>query len=585
MTTAMLPTQTNDAADAPEPLDPITIEVLRHGVIAVADQVEANVTRMAFSHHITEYRDYSVGFIAANGDLIAQCKKGIPTFVADSISRAVIDGLQIYGRNRLQHGDFILCNHPAVQGQHLNNTVMYTPVYAGAKRDHLIGFFGINMHWLDVGGMAVGSGTYNSTDIFMEGLQLRTVKAWAAGEPVEEVLRIIEENTRFPRELMGDIRAQHMGCAMGRDLITALADRYSIAVFLRVMDTILDQCEAATRAQIRAIPDGIYAAESFLDDDGVHPEPVPIKLKVVVHGDDLTIDFSDMPAELRTGFNSGWYGGGRTVARLAFKYLIATDVPANEGTYRPLQLILPDGKMISASPTAPMSIYVAPLPTTIDTIIKALERALPDRITGGHFGSHTSVRFFGRRANGRHFDCHDGGVGGHGAAASHDGGGPFRTLSHGDNRIVPIEINERMYPLYVEEFRLRQDSAGSGRWRGGLGTVKQYRITGPCKLHLMIDRTQCQPWGVHGGGSAKHGRALVYKRGKGEPKILYRAEGLALEAGDVVRVETGGGGGYGSPAERALELVQRDVERGYISRQAAEMDYGVKFAADGTVYR
>jgi N-methylhydantoinase B len=566
-------------------LDPITIEVLRHGVIAIADQVEANVTRMAFSHHITEYRDYSVGFIGANGDLIAQCRKGIPTFVADSISRAVIDGLDIYGRERLHHGDFVLCNHPAVQGQHLNNTVMYTPIYAGPARDQLIGFFGINMHYLDVGGMAVGAGTFNSTDIFMEGLQLRTVKAWSGGEPVEEVLRIIEANTRFPRELMGDIRAQHMGCSMGRDLIAALADRYSIPVFLRVMNTILDQCEAATRAQIRAIPDGVYAADSFLDDDGVHPEPVPIKLKVIVDGDTMTVDFSDMPAELPTGFNSGWYGGGRTVARLAFKYLIATDVPANEGTYRPLKLILPSGKVISASPTAPMSIYVAPLPTTIDTIIKALAQALPDRVTGGHFGSHTSVRFFGRRANGAHFDCHDSGIGGHGASATHDGGGPFRTLSHGDNRLVPIELNERTYPFYVEEFRLRQDSAGAGRWRGGLGTVKQYRVTGPCKLHLNIDRTRCQPWGVHGGAPAWHGRALVYRRGRSEPEIFYRAEEIALEAGDVVRVETGGGGGYGPAVERPVALVQRDVQRGYISPAVAERDYGVTITADGTIRR
>jgi N-methylhydantoinase B len=568
-----------------EPLDPITIEVLRHGVVAAADQVEANVTRMAFSHHITEYRDYCVAFIGPTGDLIAQCKKGIPTFVADSVSRAVIDGLKIYGLDRLQYGDFVLCNHPAVQGQHLNNTVMYTPIFAGPKREQLIGFFGINMHWIDVGGMAIGGSTFNSTDIFMEGLQLRTVKAWAAGEPVEEVHRIIESNTRFPRELMGDIRAQYMGCAMGRDLIAGLADRYSIAVFERGMNIILDQCEAATRKQIRAIPAGTYAAESFLDDDGVHSEPVPIKLKVIVDDDTMTVDFSELPAELQTSFNSGWYGGGRTVARLAFKYLVATDVPANEGTYRPLKLILPEGTLLSASPTAPMAIYVAPLPTTIDTIIKALERSLPERVTGGHFGSHTSVRFFGRRANGTQFDCHDSGVGGHGAGASHDGGGPFRTLSHGDNRLVPIEINERMYPLYVEEFRLRQDSAGSGQWRGGLGTVKQYRITGACKLHLNIDRTRCQPWGVCGGSAAQHGRALVYRRGDSEPLVLYRAEPIELDAGDVVRVETGGGGGYGSAAERPLELVRRDLSRGYISQATAERDYGVRIAPDGTIHR
>jgi N-methylhydantoinase B len=555
-------------------LDPVTVEVLRHGIVAVADQIEANVTRMAFSHHITEYRDYSIAFIGANGDLIAQCKKGIPTFVADSVSRAVLDGIEIYGLERLNIGDFVLCNHPAVQGQHLNNTVMYTPIYAGKDHRRLIGFFGINMHWVDVGGLAVGAGTYNSSDIFMEGLQLRTVKAWARGEPVEEVHRIIENNSRFPRELMGDIRAQYTGCSMGAKLIASLADRYGVDVFLQVTDTILNQCEAATRSQIRAIPDGTYSAQSFLDDDGVNDIPVPIKVKVLIEGDSMTIDFSEMPPELKTSFNSGRYGGGRTIARLAFKYIIATDVPANEGTYRPLRMILPEGTLISASPTAPMSIYVAPIPTVVDTIIKALEQALPERVTGGHFGSHTSVRFYGRRADGTHFDCHDGGVGGHGAGAGHDGSGPFRTLSHGDNRIVPIEINERAYPLIVEQFELRQDSAGAGKWRGGLGSVKQYRITGPCRLHLNIDRTKCLPWGVCGGGAAKHGRALIYKRGVGDPLLLYRSEGIELDDGDIVRIESGGGGGYGPPAERSVELVRRDIVRGYISSEAADRLYG-----------
>jgi N-methylhydantoinase B len=566
-------------------LDPVTVEVLRHGIISVTDQIEANVTRTAFSHHISEYRDYAVGFIGANGDLIAQSRKGIPTFIADSVSRAVHDGLAIYGRDRLHHGDFILCNHPAVQGQHLNNTVMYTPIYAGPDHATLIGFFAINMHWIDVAGMAVGTGTYKSTDIFMEGLQLRTVKLWSKGEPVEEVHRIIETNTRFPHELMGDIRAQLTGCLMGRDLTAALADKYTVPVFLRVMNAILDQCEAATRQKILAIPDGHYAAEAFLDDDGVNDAPVPIKVKVAVASDEVTVDFSDMPEELPTSFNSGRYGGGRTIARLAFKYLIATDVPANEGTYRPLKMILPDGKMISASATAPMSIYVAPIPTAVDTIIKAFEGAMPDRVTGGHFGSHTSVRFYGRRANGAHFDCHDGGVGGHGACATHDGGGPFRTLSHGDNRLIPIEVNERMYPFYMEECAMRQDSAGPGRWRGGLGTIKRYRITGPCKVYLNVDRTLCQPWGVCGGGPARPGRATIYKQGAAEPLVIYKTEGVALEAGDVVCVETGGGGGYGSATERPVELVQQDLRRGYITREAAERDYGVKFAPDGTAYR
>ena len=565
-----------------ETLDPITIEVLRHGIISVADQIEANVTRTAFSHHISEYRDYAVAFISPEGDLIAQCKKGIPTFVADSVSRAVIDGIAIYGRERMEHGDFILCNHPEVQGQHLNNVVMYTPIHAGKGRGELLGYFGINMHWIDVGGQIVG---LKSTDVFMEGLQLRSVKGWARGEPVEEVLRIIEDNTRYPHELMGDIRAQYMGCLMGRDLTATLAERYGLAVFRRTMDLILDQCEAATRARIRAIPNGVYPAEAFLDDDGKGDKPVPIRLQVKVEDEDVTVDFTDMPDELPTAFNSGRYGGGRTVARLAFKYLIASDIPANEGTYRPLKLILPDGKVVSASRSAPIATYVGPLPTSVDAIIQALVPAMPGSVTAGHFGSHTSVRFFGRRPDGRFFNCQDGGVGGHGASADGDGNGPFRTLTHGDNRLVPIESHERQYPFMLEECGLRQDSGGPGRWRGGLGTVKQYRITGPCEFYCNIDRTKCPAWGVLGGGAGRPGRALIFRQGKGEPVVLYKCTGFTLEAGDVVRVETGGGGGYGTPSERPVDLVQQDLDHGYISPEAAVRDYAVMIGTDGRVTR
>ena len=234
----------------------------------------------------------------------------------------------------------MLCNHAAVQGQHLNNTVMYTPVFAGPKGDELIGFFAVNCHWIDIGGSAIGSVSYSSTDIFMEGLQLRSIKLWSKGEPIEEVYRIIENNTRFPLELLGDIEAQLGGCLLGRDLTQAMADKYGTVVFLGALDAILDQCEAATREKIRAIPDGVYQHEAFLDNDGVRDEKIPIKVKVVVAGDEMTIDYSEMSPQVRGCINSGFYGGGRTTARVAFKYLIATDEPANEGTFRPLKMIL-----------------------------------------------------------------------------------------------------------------------------------------------------------------------------------------------------------------------------------------------------
>ena len=190
------------------PVDPITLEVIRHGIISICDQIDANMTRTAFSPYIYEYKDYAVGFVSATGELLAQSTGGMPVFVADSVGAAVKDGMEIYGRENIHKGDVIVCNHAAVQGQHLNNTVMYTPVLAGPGGDQLIGFFAVNCHWIDIGGSAIGSVSYSSTDIFMEGLQLRSIKLWSKGEPIEEVYRIIENNTRFPLELLGDIEAQ-----------------------------------------------------------------------------------------------------------------------------------------------------------------------------------------------------------------------------------------------------------------------------------------------------------------------------------------------------------------------------------------
>ena len=258
-------------------LDPITLEVIRHALVSIANQIDANIKRTAFSPYIYEYNDFAVGLTDADGQLVAQCTGGMPPFVANSVGMAVRDGLAVYGRERLQAGDVVLCNHAAVQGQHLNNTVMYTPIHAGPRARRLIGFFAINVHWIDIGGSVP-----RSTDIFMEGLQLRSIKLWSRGEPIEEVYRIIENNTRQPTELMGDIAAQLAGCLLGRDLTAELADKYGVATFRRAVALILDQSEAAARAFIGAMPDGVYAAESFLDNDRSGDEPLPIRVKVIV---------------------------------------------------------------------------------------------------------------------------------------------------------------------------------------------------------------------------------------------------------------------------------------------------------------
>jgi N-methylhydantoinase B len=562
-------------------IDPITLEVIRHGLVSITNQIDANIKRTAFSPYIYEYNDFAVGLTDADGRLIAQCTGGMPPFVADSVGMAVRDGLQIYGRERLHQGDVVLCNHAAVQGQHLNNTVMYTPIYAGPNQATLIGFFAINVHWIEIGGIQT-----NSTDIFMEGLQLRSIKLWSKGEPIEEVYRIIENNTRMPNELMGDIAAQLAGCLLGRELTAELANKYGIATFNRAVDLILDQSEAAARDFIRAMPDGVYRTETYLDNDrSGGEEPVPIIVKVIVEGDELTVDFTDIALQAKGPINSGYYGGGQTIARVAFKYLMGADEMANEGTFRPIKLVLPLGKLISADPTAPMFMYPTPFPTVIDAVIKALERALPARVPGGHFGTHSGVRFYGRRANGSFFDTHDSGHGGWGACATHDGSGPYRTMAHGDTRIIPLELQESLMPFRIEQFSLREDSGGAGKFRGGMGFRKVYRILRPCLLGTNLDRTKYPPWGVQGGQEGKAGRFTMVKAGETQDRNVEKENAYQLQPGDLVCVETGGGGGYGPPAERSLALIQRDLDAGYISAVAAKQDYGITIGADGKARR
>jgi N-methylhydantoinase B len=562
-------------------VDPITLEVIRYGLISATNQIDANIKRTAFSPYIYEYNDFAVGLTDVEGRLVAQCTGGMPPFVADSVGTAVRDGLEVYGLNRLHYGDVVLCNHAAVQGQHLNNTVMYTPI---AERPDgsgdIVGFFAINVHWIDIGGTMT-----HSNDIFMEGLQLRSIKLWAKGEPIEEVYRIIENNTRLPTELLGDIAAQLAGCFLGRDLVAALVQKYGTATFLRAVELILDQAEAAARAHIRALPDGVFEHETWLDNDGVGDQPIPIKVRVIIDDEEMTVDYTNIADQAKGSINSGYHGGGLTTARVAFRYLVAPDEPANEGLFRPLKLILPPGKILSADPTAPMANYPMPFPTVIDTVIKALEKALPDRVTGGHFGTHSGFQIYGWRANGRRFNGHDSGHGGWGACATHDGAGPFRTMAHGDTRLIPLELQERLLPIRIEYFSLRTDSGGPGKFRGGLGFEKHYRILEPCLLHTNLDRTKHPAWGVLGGKDAKPGRVLVVNDVSGKHELMCKARGDQLAVGDLVILETGGGGGYGPVEERDLNIIQRDLDEGYVSSDAAVRDYNVAIDADGRVTR
>jgi N-methylhydantoinase B len=563
-------------------INPITAEIIRHALLQIPTQIELNITRTAYSPLIYEYKDFAVGIADEQGRLVCQGDGGIPLFVANTIGAAVRDGLMIHGREGIEPGDVFISNHSGTLGQHLNNVAMYTPIYGDAAETALVGFMCVVVHWIDIGGAFIGSSTTHGTNsIYQEGLHLRSVKLRSRGKPVADMYRLIEMNTRLPRELFGDIEAQLAGCLSGRDMFAALLRKYGLETVRGAITLMWDRSEAAARSAIAKIPDGTYDAQSFLDDDGVDiGKPINVHAKVTIAGDTMTVDFTGVSPAVKGPLNSGRDGGAVTAARIAFKYLVAPDEPANEGTFRPLQVVIPDGTFISAPWTAPMGGYSAPLPTVIDTVLHAMVDASPDEATAAHHG------VFGHHSfNGIHpqthelYRCSATMQGGWGASKGHDGPGPYKTMAHGDTLDFPVEVQEALYPVRIESQVLRANSGGHGEFRGGNGVVKISRFLAPATSNVFVDRQGCPPWGVFGGLDGQSPEMLIERSGAApEPKHKGPVQ---LKPGDRMHIISGGGGGYGDPVLRDPERVARDVRFGYVAADVALDVYAVVCDAAG----
>lgn len=565
---------TNNPARMEAGLDPITAEVIMHGLSAIPNLVDKNIARTAYSFLISEYKDYAVGIVDCSGKLITQSRGGLPIFVANALSAAVADGLQIYGPARLQSGDVVISNHAGSMGQHLNNVVMYTPIRTSEDEAGLVGFFAVVMHWMDVGGITIGScQSPFTTDIFQEGIQFRTVKLLNRGERVEEMFRMVAENTRFPKLVLGDLESQIAGCVAGRDMVSELVQTWGAAQVRAAVEQFWAGAEAATRSVIQAIPDGEYHASSFLDDDGIERnKPVDIAVKVTIRGDEATIDLGGVAAQLKGPLNSGYQGGAVAASRMAAKYIFSPDGPANFGAFKPIEVVCPPGRFLSAGPTAPIGGSGFTIPTVVDTILRALAPCLPDRIPAAHHGTYSVHVIDGQNEDGELFQHIESAAGGWGAAHDRDGGGPFRSMAHGDTLEVPVELQEASHPYLIEYVRLRADSGGAGRYRGGLGLEKAYRMKVSGRLTTSIERTACPPWGLDGGKAGEPGRVEVL-RTDGSRQVMLKGE-TRLDTGDRVLLFTAGGGGFGEPAMRDRSAIADDVVQGFVSEDEAIRSYG-----------
>jgi N-methylhydantoinase B len=559
------------AAERKTKFDPIMLEVVRNLLIATMDECEINLSRTAFSPIIYEVKDYCIGLLDHEGRTIAQSRGSVPTFMAD-LGDSVKDGLAIYGPEGIEPGDVLLMNFSDICGQHLNNVVVYLPVHLEGR---LIGFMASRAHWSDVGGRVAGSVSTDTTEIFQEGLQLRSIKVYKRGKRDEEIIRIIRHNLRLPELSLGDMEAQIAACEIGRQRYLALIQKYGWQTVNDCVHAMWDQCEHLMREQIRQIPDGSYTAESFLDDDGINfDKTIPVCITVIVKGDTLTVDYSELAPQTAGPMNAG-YSAGVSAAKVAIKSAIVPTVPPNDGTFRPVNVILPPGTIMSAVDNAAMSLWTVTIKTIVDTILRALSQAIPDRIPAAHHGSMGVFIFSGRDENGRPYSTVDSVLGGWGAQPAADGFSPLKTVTHGDTRQVPTEVEETFWPLLVKRYEWIADTAGPGKFRGGLGLRKVYSIPHGAKLTVAFERAKCPPWGLFGGGAAQVGKAFVRQPGSDAPVRYQKVTALQVQPGTEVELHSGGGGGRGPAYERDVQRVLEDVRQGYVSVEGARRDYGV----------
>jgi N-methylhydantoinase B len=450
--------------------------------------------------------------------------------------------------------------------------------------DELVGFSCCMAHWPDVGGTLSGS----TTDIYSEGLQMPIVKIYRKGAINEELVSIIKTNVRLPERAMGDFRAQVAAVKTGERRFLEMMRKYGRDDVLAAIDAIMEHSERIARDRVRAMPDGVYEAESFMDDDGVTVGvPVPIRVKVEVKGDRMTVDLTDISKQVGGFYNSG-VTAGLSCCQVAFKCLTSPlDMPINEGQFRALDVVLPPGRVVSAQKPAAMRMWMTYPMTVVDTIFKALAPAMPDKVAAGHHADLVVGRVNGRRAADNSFYIYLGGLIGGGWGAKHDGDGMNATIAinDGDTHNGPSEQVEAKYPLLVERYTLRPDSGGAGRYRGGLGTEQVVQALNEIRFSSQMDRVKCKPWGLAGGLSGLGNSVALHRYGQTDETHFPNGKALnqVLKPGDAYILRSGGGGGYGSPLERDLDLIDRDVRCGYISRQAAETLYGAVFGDDGRI--
>ncbi|GAA4552778.1 hydantoinase B/oxoprolinase family protein [Pseudonocardia xishanensis] len=553
----------------------ITDEIIRGSLVAITDEMKTNLMRTAYNPIIYEALDYTVGLFDANGDTVS-IGLGLPMFIK-GLSETVKAKIAHWGLDGIRPGDVLLTNDAYVTGSHLNHIVLTVPVFHGGR---VVAFASSMAHWIDIGGVLGG----RTTDIYSEGLQIPFCKVVKDGVEDQEILGFIEMNVRRPELAFGDYRAQIAAIRTGQRRLSALLDRYGLDTVASSIERMYAHSEALARAAVAQVPDGTYSAETLMDDDGITDAPIPIKVTVTVEGDRMIVDLSEISPQVAGYFNSG-AAAGRSASQVAFKCLTTPlQMPINEGAFRALEVVLPPGRVVSAERPAAMQWWMTIPVTVVETIFKALATAMPEQVHAAHHADLNIAHLSGIDPQGRFFqDLVNIPGGGWGAGRHADGMAATVCINDGDTHNTPVEANEARLPILVETYRLRNDSGGAGRHRGGLGVEMTTRVLCTSRFSAGIERTRSAPWGLDGGRAALPNEVRYSVDGEDVVPSTGKIDATMLAPGDYISIRSGGGGGYGHPFDRLVEAVARDVVEGYVSTAVAFDVYGVAVDARGVV--
>jgi len=549
-------------------LDPVTVEVVRNKLDGIANEMELTLLKSSCSPIVKEGLDASASLFTLQGETLAQAV-AIPIHLATLIP-CIARILAEFPLETMREGDLYCMNDPYLGGTHLPDIAVIMPVFA---RGRPLAFAATMTHHQDVGGMTPGSVPTHATEVFQEGIRLPPLKLREGDTFNETLLRILRRNVRIPETFEGDLMAQVAACSVGARRLSALADNYGDNHLTAIFADLLDRSEAMTRDALRALPNGTYRAVDFLDNDGVDLDRcIRIEVVVTIDAAGMTIDFAGSNPQVRGPFNAV-PSGSLAAACYVVRAITDPTIPTNGGCFRPIALRLPEGSIVNPKEPAPVNARTATIKRIAGTILKALAKAAPGRVPADSGGELLVLAFGGERPDGTRYVTGELVAGGAGASAAKDGVDVIETDATNCMNL-PAEAMEMEAPIRVHRVALRPDSGGAGRFRGGLGVVREYEILdGEVSLSHRGERHFFSAPGLDGGSEGARAHSVI-RRADGAEEIIPSKVVTTLHKGDRLVVETAGGGGYGDPLERSAEQVRADVRNGKVSADAAGTAYG-----------